>query len=64
MPTNLFSTKSILPIPFSPPKTFNLCNILAGDNSSPFKATGSPFKNSSIISVGLSGASKGDLVLE
>jgi hypothetical protein len=51
-------------MPFSPPRTFNLCSILAGDKFSPFKETGSPFKNSNNISVGLSGASNGDFVLE
>ena len=63
MPTNLFSTISILPIPFSPPILFNLARSLAGDSFSPLIEIKSPLKNSKSIIVGVLGASSQEIVL-
>ena len=64
IPTNLFSTISILPIPFLPPKSFSFLRRFAGVRCLSFIAIGSPFLNSIVISVGSFGACKGLMVLE
>jgi len=45
IPINLFSTRSILPIPFLPAKMFNFCKRFPGDNFLPLIVVGSPFLN-------------------
>ena len=62
IPKNLFSTKSTLPIPFLPARSFNFVNNLAGGNFFPLIPKGSPFLKLIVTKDGLLGAFSGETV--
>ena len=62
IPKNLFSTKSTLPIPFLPARSFNFVNNLAGDIFFPLIPKGSPFLKLIVTNDGLLGAFSGETV--
>ena len=56
IPKNLFSTKSTLPIPFLPARSFSFVNNLAGEIFFPLIPKGSPFLKLIVTNEGLLGA--------